>query len=51
MLAKETLEEVPRQLLNYMRKNGITPAPRSEAERQQIKAQLTMAKGQENQFG
>lgn len=26
LLAKETLEEVPRQLLNYMRKNGITPA-------------------------
>mmetsp|Transcript_17257 Transcript_17257/g.12253 ORF Transcript_17257/g.12253 Transcript_17257/m.12253 type:complete len:124 (-) Transcript_17257:585-956(-) len=31
MLAKETLEEVPGQLLNYMRKNGISPMPKTEA--------------------
>ena len=33
MLAKETLNEVPGQLLNWMRKNNINPHPRTEAER------------------
>lgn len=28
MLAKETLKEVPLQLMNYMRKNNIAPYPR-----------------------
>lgn len=49
LLAKETLEEVPGQLLNFMRKNGINPMPKTEAERQLIKAQLTMAKNNQNQ--
>ena len=35
-LAKETLMEVPGQLLNFMRKQNIQPYPRSEAERKMI---------------
>jgi hypothetical protein len=31
MLAKETLEEVPGQLLNFMRRKGIDPKMRTEA--------------------
>lgn len=42
MLAKETLMEVPTQLLNYMRKHNIAPYPRSEDERRRIQAQMTM---------
>ena len=30
LLAKETLNELPGQLLNYMRRNNILPHPRSE---------------------
>ena len=30
MLAKETLQELPTQLLNFMRKNNIVPNPKSE---------------------
>jgi hypothetical protein len=33
MLAKETLTELPGQLISYMRKRGIAPLPRSEAQR------------------
>jgi len=33
LLAKETLNEVPGQLLNWMRKYNINPHPRTEAER------------------
>ena len=36
LLAKETLMEVPGQLLNFMRKHNITPHPRTEAQRQMI---------------
>ena len=32
-LAKETLEEVPGQMLNYFRVNGITPLPTNEEKR------------------
>ena len=32
-LAKETLQELPGQLVNYMRKRQIAPLPRSEAQR------------------
>ena len=31
LLAKETLQELPNQLLNYMRKRGIQPLPKSDA--------------------
>ena len=40
MLAKETLMELPGQLLNFMRKRGIAPMTRSELQRQQIKNNL-----------
>lgn len=33
-LAKETLEEVPGQMLNYFRTRGITPLPTNEVQRQ-----------------
>jgi len=32
-LAKETLEEVPGQLLNFMKKNNIVPMPATEEKR------------------
>ena len=35
-LAKQTLEEVPGQLLNFMKKKGITPMPSDEAGRNRI---------------
>lgn len=42
LLAKETLMEVPGQLLNYMRKKNIVPHARTEAQRQMIAQQLSM---------
>jgi hypothetical protein len=42
LLAKETLMELPGQLLQYMRKRGIAPLPRSEMQRKQIQQQLSM---------
>ena len=36
LLAKETLMEVPTQLLNWMRKQGINPHPRTEEQRRLI---------------
>jgi hypothetical protein len=30
LLAKETLTELPNQLLNYMRKRGLYPGPKTE---------------------
>ena len=42
LLAKETLMEVPLQLLNWMRKHNITPHPRSEEQRRLIQQQLSM---------
>lgn len=41
-LAKETLMELPGQLLSYMRKRGIPPLPKTEMQRQQIQKQLSM---------
>ena len=35
-LAKETLMEVPTQLLNWMRKKNIVPHARSDEERKQV---------------
>ena len=42
MLAKETLMEVPGQLLSWMRKHNITPHPRTEEQRRLIQQQLSM---------
>ena len=36
MLAKETLEEVPGQMLNYFKRRGIVPNPASEAQRRAL---------------
>jgi len=35
-LAKETLEEVPGQMLGYFKKHGIKPMPANEAQRRQL---------------
>ena len=36
LLAKEVLDEVPGQLLNFMRKHNIQPFPKTEEQRRQI---------------
>lgn len=36
MLAKETLEEVPGQMLNYFRRRGIRPNPATEAQKRAL---------------
>jgi hypothetical protein len=36
MLAKETLNEIPGQLLNYFRKHQIVPYPSNEETRQRL---------------
>ena len=38
MLAKETLEEVPGQMLNFFRRKGIRPNPASEAQKRALQA-------------
>ena len=45
MLAKETLNEIPGQLLNWFRKRGIQPYQRTEEERNRLQQQLTMRTG------
>lgn len=45
LLAKETLNEIPGQLLNFFRKNNITPYQRTEAQRQMLQNQLSMRTG------
>ena len=42
LLAKETLQELPVQLISYMRKRGIAPLPKSEAQRKMIEHQMSM---------
>ena len=42
LLAKEVLEELPGQLLNWMRRMDITPLPKSEEQRRQMQQQLSM---------
>jgi len=37
LLAKETLAEVPTQLLNFYRKHNIAPFPKTEAQREAFK--------------
>mmetsp|Transcript_36576 Transcript_36576/g.44643 ORF Transcript_36576/g.44643 Transcript_36576/m.44643 type:complete len:120 (-) Transcript_36576:307-666(-) len=44
MLAKETLEEVPGQMLNFFRRRGIVPNPSNEAQRRQLQQQLSQAR-------
>ena len=44
MLAKETLEEVPGQMLNYFKRRGIVPNPASEAQRRALQQQLSQAR-------
>ena len=44
LLAKETLQEVPTQLLNYFRTQGIVPNNLSEEQKKMIQNQLSMQK-------
>ena len=39
-LAKQTLEEVPGQLLNFFKKKGIVPMPSTEEGRNRIQQKL-----------
>lgn len=50
LLAKETLMEVPSQLLNWMRKHNISPHPRTEEQRRLIQQQLSMRPNQQAQL-
>ena len=43
-LAKETLEEVPGQMLGYFKKHGIKPNPANEMQRRQLQQQLSRTK-------
>ena len=42
LLAKETLMEIPTQLLSFFRRCNIVPHQRTEAERQHIQNQMSM---------
>jgi len=44
LLAKETLEEVPGQMLNYFKKRNIFPLPANEEEKKKIMKKLSMQK-------
>jgi hypothetical protein len=48
MLAKETLNEIPSQLLNWFRKHNIKPYPRTQEERNVLQRQLSMKSGQQS---
>ena len=41
-LAKETLQEIPGQVVGYFQKRGIHPRPSKEEQRRQIAAQLSL---------
>jgi len=43
-LAKETLEEVPGQMLSYFRRKGIRPNPATEAQKRLLQQQLSQAR-------
>ena len=43
-LARETLEEVPGQMLNYFKKHNIRPKPANEAQRRALQQQLSRTK-------
>ena len=40
-LAKETLEEVPGQVLDFFRRRGIVPNPATEAQKKALQNQLS----------
>ena len=42
LLAKEVLDEIPGQLLNFMRRRNIAPYPRTAEQRRLIQQQLSM---------
>ena len=42
MLAKETLEEVPGQMLNFFKKQNIVPMPATEESRKRIQTKLSL---------
>ena len=44
MLAKETLEEVPGQMLDFFRRRGITPNPATEAQKRALQSKLSQQK-------
>lgn len=41
-LAKETLQEIPGQLVDFFTKRNILPRPKTEEERNRIAAQLSL---------
>ena len=41
-LAKETLQEIPGQVVDYFQRRGIQPRPSKEEQRQRIAAQLSL---------
>lgn len=41
LLAKETLQEVPNQLLNFFRTKGIAPNPATEVQKAILQQQLS----------
>ena len=50
MLAKETLEEVPGQMLNYFRRKGIVPNPATEAQKRALQQKLSNARSMGGQM-
>jgi len=49
LLAKEVLEEIPRQFLSYMERHGIKPSAVHEAEKRKIRAQLSRKSSMKSQ--
>lgn len=47
-LAREVLNELPRQVVEFFISKGITPKPAKEAERQALKNQLSMKSAMQN---
>ena len=50
MLAKETLEEVPGQMLNWFRRKGIVPNPATEAQKRALQQKLSNARSMGGQM-
>ena len=44
MLAKETLEEVPGQMMNYFRRRNIHPNPATEVQKRTLQNKLCQSK-------
>jgi len=49
-LAKETLEEVPGQMLNFFRRRGIVPNPATEAQKRALQQKLSNARSMGGQM-